>query len=131
VAEMSASGVFQRSYIYLGGQLLALKLASGYSYWVHEDPVTKSKRVTDMFGAVTSTIELDPQGDTDWSTLCWYHRHSRNLSRGCKSRYVQSIRRRRRSLFSRSADGPNTRFGRARARRDVKGRGRVQFATAN
>ncbi|HEV7745767.1 MAG TPA: S8 family serine peptidase [Pyrinomonadaceae bacterium] len=69
VAEMSGSGVFQRSYIYLGGQVLALKLANGSSYWVHEDPITKSKRITDMFGAIISTIELDPWGaDTNRST---------------------------------------------------------------
>jgi hypothetical protein len=49
VAEANGSRAFQRSYIYLGGQLLALKLANGYNYWIHEDPVTKSKRVTDMF----------------------------------------------------------------------------------
>ncbi|HLN99509.1 MAG TPA: hypothetical protein VK208_13695, partial [Pyrinomonadaceae bacterium] len=60
VAELTGGGGLRRSYIYLGGQLLALKLASGYNYWVHEDPVTKSKRVTDIFGAVVSTIELDP-----------------------------------------------------------------------
>ncbi|HLN98460.1 MAG TPA: RHS repeat-associated core domain-containing protein [Pyrinomonadaceae bacterium] len=68
VAELTGGGGLQRSYIYLGGQLLALKLASGYNYWVHEDPVTKSKRVTDIFGAVVSTIELDPWGaDTNRS----------------------------------------------------------------
>ena len=62
VAEITGGGAFQRSYIYLGGELLALKLANGYNYWVHEDPVTKSKRLTDMFGAVVSTIEMDPWG---------------------------------------------------------------------
>ena len=60
VAEITGSGALQRSY--MGGQLLAIKLANGYNYWVHEDPVTKSKRVTDMFGAVVSTIEMDPWG---------------------------------------------------------------------
>jgi RHS repeat-associated protein len=69
VAEITSGGALQRSYIYLGSQLLAIKLASGYNYWVHEDPVTKSKRVTDMFGAVVSTVEMDPWGaDTNRSS---------------------------------------------------------------
>ena len=31
-------------------------------YWVHEDGVTKSKRTTDVYGNVASTVELDPWG---------------------------------------------------------------------
>jgi RHS repeat-associated protein len=31
-------------------------------FWVHEDPITKSKRVTDVNGNVVSSIELDPWG---------------------------------------------------------------------
>jgi hypothetical protein len=30
--------------------------------WVHQDPVTKSQRVTNSSGTVTSTIDLDPWG---------------------------------------------------------------------
>lgn len=30
--------------------------------WVHQDPVTKSQRITNSSGAVTSTIDLDPWG---------------------------------------------------------------------
>jgi RHS repeat-associated protein len=40
---------------------LALK-QSGYYYWVHEDSVTKSKRVVDQWQTLVSTIELDPWG---------------------------------------------------------------------
>jgi RHS repeat-associated protein len=36
--------------------------SSNVIYWIHEDPVTKSKRVTTNLGAVVSTIELDPWG---------------------------------------------------------------------
>src|SRR6266550_1149919 len=37
-------------------------------YWMHEDPVTKSKRTTDMNGNIVSAIELDPWGaDTNRS----------------------------------------------------------------
>jgi hypothetical protein len=37
--------------------------------WVHEDPVTKSKRVTDGLGNVVSATELDPWGrDTNRSS---------------------------------------------------------------
>jgi RHS repeat-associated protein len=46
--------------VYLGSQLLAVQ-QSGVN-WVHEDPVTKSKRVTNGSGAVVSAIELDPWG---------------------------------------------------------------------
>ena len=63
VAELIwASGSWQwsRGYVYLGSKLLAVQ-QSGVN-WVHEDPVTKSKRVTNSSGAVVSTIELDPWG---------------------------------------------------------------------
>src|SRR5207247_331738 len=37
--------------------------------WVHEDPITKSKRLTDISGNVISAIELDPWGaDTNRSS---------------------------------------------------------------
>jgi hypothetical protein len=38
-------------------------------YWVREDAITKSKRTTDVYGAVQSTVELDPWGaDTNRSS---------------------------------------------------------------
>ncbi|HZG51354.1 MAG TPA: hypothetical protein VEZ40_04385, partial [Pyrinomonadaceae bacterium] len=50
-----------RGYVYVGGQLLAIQ--SGGVRWVHQDPVTKSQRVTDASGAVTPTqVDLDPWG---------------------------------------------------------------------
>jgi RHS repeat-associated protein len=61
VAEMNSSGAFTRGYAYLGGQLLAVQQNSAVS-WVHQDPVTKSQRVTNSAGTVVSTIELDPWG---------------------------------------------------------------------
>ena len=72
VAEMNSSGVLGREYVYLDGQLLALRAPDNgvlHTYWVHEDPITKSKRVTDKMGTVVSTIELDPWGAeaTDFS----------------------------------------------------------------
>jgi RHS repeat-associated protein len=39
-----------------------LAVQQGGVYWMHEDPVTKSKRVTNSAGAIVSTIELDPWG---------------------------------------------------------------------
>ena len=60
VAEMSSSGAWQRGYVYLGSQLLAIQ-QSGV-YWVHQDPLVKSKRITDSSGNVVSTLELDPWG---------------------------------------------------------------------
>jgi RHS repeat-associated protein len=60
VAEINGSGVWQRGYVYLGGEMLAVQ--QGGVYWMHQDPVAKSKRVTDAGGNVVSTIELDPWG---------------------------------------------------------------------
>jgi RHS repeat-associated protein len=61
VAEISGGGSWQRGYVYLGGQLLAVQQQSAVS-WIHEAPVVKSKRVTNSSGNVVSTIELDPWG---------------------------------------------------------------------
>jgi RHS repeat-associated protein len=70
VAEIiwaSVSWQWNRGYVYLGSQLLAVQQAG--VNWVHEDPVTKSKRVTNSAGAVVSTVELDPWGaDTNRSS---------------------------------------------------------------
>jgi RHS repeat-associated protein len=49
-----------RGYVYRGGSLLAVQ--QGGVYWNHEDPVTKSRRVTNVYGNVVSSIELDPWG---------------------------------------------------------------------
>jgi RHS repeat-associated protein len=62
---MKTSGVLGRKYVYLGGQVLAVRSPTKgvlKTYWVHEDPVTKSKRVTNNLGSVVSTIEMDPWG---------------------------------------------------------------------
>lgn len=61
VAEINGSGNWLRGYVYLGGELLAIQYGNAVS-WVHQDPVAKSKRVTDGSGNVISTIELDPWG---------------------------------------------------------------------
>jgi RHS repeat-associated protein len=60
VAELSNTGAWQRGYVYLGSQLLAIQ-QSGV-FWVHEDPLVKSKRVTNSSGNVVSTLEFDPWG---------------------------------------------------------------------
>ncbi|HYJ86711.1 MAG TPA: S8 family serine peptidase [Pyrinomonadaceae bacterium] len=60
VAEIDGSGGWQRGYVYLGGETVAVQQAG--VYWMHQDPVAKSKRVTDSAGSVVSTIELDPWG---------------------------------------------------------------------
>jgi RHS repeat-associated protein len=61
VAEISSGGTLQRGYVYLGGQLLAVQQSNTVS-WIHQDPIVKSKRVTNGSGTVVSTIELDPWG---------------------------------------------------------------------
>jgi RHS repeat-associated protein len=60
IAELGASGNWARGYVYLVGQMLAIQ--NGAVNWVHQDPVTKSQRVTNSSGAVISTIDLDPWG---------------------------------------------------------------------
>jgi len=54
-------GSAQRGYVYLGSQILAIQQNSQVS-WVHQDPVTKSQRITNGSGTITSTIDLDPWG---------------------------------------------------------------------
>ena len=59
VAEINAAGMVARTYTYLGGQLLSLRNAAekgGGTYWIHEDPITKSKRVTNSLGAVVCMV---------------------------------------------------------------------------
>jgi len=61
ISELTGGGAFQRGYVYLGGQMLAIQ-QSGQVSWVHQDPITKSQRVTNSSGTITSTIDLDPWG---------------------------------------------------------------------
>jgi len=67
ICEISGGGGWARGYVYLGEQLLAIQ--DGAVVFVHQDPVTKSQRLTDTSGNPTSTrIELDPfGGDTSAS----------------------------------------------------------------
>jgi len=60
VAEIAPNGDWARGYVYLGGELLAVQ--QGGVFWVHQDPLVKSKRVTNALGNVVSTVELDPWG---------------------------------------------------------------------
>ncbi len=60
VCEINGWGGWTRGYVYLGGQLLAIQ--DGSVVYVHQDPVTKSQRLTDTAGNVVSGIELDPWG---------------------------------------------------------------------
>jgi RHS repeat-associated protein len=70
VAEIIWTGgswQWNRGYVFMGSQLLAVQQAG--VYWMHEDPVTKSKRVTNSAGPVVSTEDLDPWGaDTSRSS---------------------------------------------------------------
>jgi RHS repeat-associated protein len=61
ISELNSSGGLQRGYVYLGNELLAIQQNNQVS-WVHQDPVTKSQRITNSSGTVTSTIDLDPWG---------------------------------------------------------------------
>lgn len=60
VAEIAANGDWARGYVYLGEDLVAVQY--GGVYWMHQDPLVKSKRVTNSSGATVSTVELDPWG---------------------------------------------------------------------
>jgi len=72
IAELDATGNWARGYVYAGSSLMAVQ--QGGVFWVHEDPVTKSKRTTDMNGNVVSAIETDPWGaDTNRSSNGAFH----------------------------------------------------------
>jgi RHS repeat-associated protein len=60
VAEIAGNGTWARGYVYLGDEILAVQNAG--VYWMHQDPIVKSKRITNSSGTVVSTIELDPWG---------------------------------------------------------------------
>ncbi|HYX29184.1 MAG TPA: RHS repeat-associated core domain-containing protein [Pyrinomonadaceae bacterium] len=67
IAELDNNGAWSRGYVYSGSSLLAVQ--QGGVFWNYEDPVTKSKRVTDINGTVGSVVELDPWGaDTNRSS---------------------------------------------------------------
>jgi len=61
-------GQMLRGYVYLGGQLVAVQEsnraggAGDRVLWVHQDPVTKSQRLTDKDGVVVSWVDLGPWG---------------------------------------------------------------------
>ena len=62
IAEINSSS-WTRGFVYLGGQMVALQGGTGGQVsWVHQDPVTKSQRVTNSSGVVTSIVDLDPWG---------------------------------------------------------------------
>jgi RHS repeat-associated protein len=60
VAEITSSGTWMRGYVYAGEQMVAVQNAG--NYFVHQDPITKSQRITNSSGAVVEGIELDPFG---------------------------------------------------------------------
>lgn len=60
VCEVNSSGNWTRGYVYLGAQMVAIQ--GGGVNWVHQDPVTKSQRITNTSGTVTSIVDLDPWG---------------------------------------------------------------------
>ena len=64
VAEIVWTGStwsWNRGYVYSGSGLLAVQSGGAVS-WVHEDPITKGKRITNSAGTIISSIELDPWG---------------------------------------------------------------------
>ena len=68
IAEMDYQQVWQRGYVYLGGQLLLIQ-SGEVPKWVHQDPVTKSQRLTDFYGNLQAVVDLDPWGGE--TTRCW------------------------------------------------------------
>jgi len=68
LADVNSQGFVVTSYVYSGANLLAINAQSGLA-WVHNDPVTKSTRLTDSKGRVISGIELDPWGNEIAGTL--------------------------------------------------------------
>jgi RHS repeat-associated protein len=75
VSEFNSGGGWMRGYVYQSNGLLAI-LQNGTIYWNHEDPVTKSKRITDSSGNVYSAVESDPFGaDTNRSGNQYFQPH--------------------------------------------------------
>lgn len=77
VAEISSGGTWMRGYVYSGQQLVAIQ--SGGNYFVHQDPITKSQRITNSAGTVVEAIELDPFGgetNRNWGSQYQKQRYS-------------------------------------------------------
>jgi len=75
ISELDGSGGWMRGYVYQGSGMLAI-LQNGTIYWNHEDPITKSKRITDTSGNVYGVLEFDPWGaDTSRSGSQWFQPH--------------------------------------------------------
>ena len=61
VADITSTGGWERGYVYLGEQLLAIQYAG--VTWAHQEPFTKGQRFTNASGAMTTNvIEVDPFG---------------------------------------------------------------------
>jgi RHS repeat-associated protein len=74
VAEINQNGTWLRGYAYSGEQLVAIQ--SGGNYFVHQDPIAKSQRITNSSGTVVEAIELDPfGGETNRSTNQYIQSH--------------------------------------------------------
>lgn len=78
LADLDANGNWQRGYVYIEGQLLAYQ-EGGQVRWVHSDPVTKAKRMTDTSGTVVMGAEFDPFGgqvnNSNWDLNSWMQPH--------------------------------------------------------
>ena len=61
IANFGGTWGWMRGYVQLGFQLIAVQ-QDGQVRWVHEDPVTKTKRMTDAAGNPISTVVFDPWG---------------------------------------------------------------------
>ncbi|MDQ1639728.1 MAG: hypothetical protein QOF62_3067 [Pyrinomonadaceae bacterium] len=73
--ELDASGQWIRGYVYQGEQLLAVQEYSTV-YWVHQDPLVKSQRLTTANGSIAAVVELDPWGaDTNRNSNESLQRH--------------------------------------------------------
>ena len=63
IAELNSAGNWQRGYVYIGGQLLAVQnVAQNQVLWAHAEPYSKGQRLTDSTGAITARLEFDPFG---------------------------------------------------------------------
>jgi hypothetical protein len=83
VSAGGGTAEWQRGYVYAGSSQMAVQQGGGV-FWMHEDPVTKSKRVTDINGTVVSAIETDPLG----------RRHKPQLQPGISAPEIHNLRSR-------------------------------------
>lgn len=83
IKSFGGSWGWSRGFVYDGGGSLLAIQSDGVVRWIHQDPVTKSQRVSDSVGNVSSVVDVDP----------WGGETSRSWNAGLQSRKYTSYDR--------------------------------------